>query len=437
MRRLIALTTACCLSSMQPAIVLAQVDQDLAGATAANQAARASVTTQSATAHVPGYTLTPPETVYHGKGNLKSDANAHLAACALTPGDPACAAQVGALNSANTPRPPVLATDPAIAAAQAIARDPLSAETALAAYTTGCPAGATCAPKTFCLGTQCFSTSYTNDVDFAQVMTYMEAVREAGVYLDPKTMTLFNGEGNTCRNRLLKNCCYTDGAGAHFTNQSLFGIGSRLVFDILMNSGNREFITQGAKALLTSGGFSGSYTTFGVTVAVNGTALPAGSVTLATTEHLAIAFNPWSLAMTAVMYIAVSMMSCNAGEGKLAMKEGAQLCHTIGTWCSACIRVLGKCVSCIEHTTSKCCFNSRLAKMINEQGRAQLGMGWGVPKNPACSGFSVDQLQSIDFAKLDLTEFYASIVPTLPNAAALKDAAAQRAPSCYLGRGKC
>lgn len=141
--------------------------------------------------------------------------------------------------------------------------------------------------------------------------------------------------------------------------------------------------------------------------------------------------------MTAVMYIAVSMMSCNAGEGKLAMKEGAQLCHTIGTWCSSCIRVLGKCVACIEHTTSKCCFNSRLARMINEQGRAQLGIGWGAPKNPACSGFSVTQLQSIDFAKLDLTEFYASIVPTLPNVAAIKDAAGQRAPSCYLGRGKC
>lgn len=437
MRRLTALMTACALIGAQAPKTYAQNAQDMAGATAANQAARASVNAASAAGHVPEYTIAPPETALHGRPDLKDDANARLAACALTPLDPVCQAQTGALQSAHTPRPPVPETDPDIVEAKAIAHDPLAADGSLAAFSVGCPSGGSCIPKTFCLGTACFDTSYTNDADFAQAMTYLEAAREAGVYLDPITMKVFNGEGNTCRNRLLKNCCYQDAAGAGFTNQSLFGAGSRLVYDVLMNSGNREFLIQGAQALLTSGGFSGSFTSFGVTVAVNGTALPAGSITLATTQNLAIAFNPWSLAITAVMYIAVSMMSCSAGEGKLAMKEGASLCKTIGTWCSACIRVLGKCISCIERTTGKCCFNSRLARMINEQGRAQLGIGWGNPRNPACAGFTVAQLQRLDFSKMDLTEFYASIVPTLPDAAAIKDAAARRAPTCYLGKGKC
>ena len=42
-------------------------------------------------------------------------------------------------------------------------------------------------------------------------------------------MQVFKGEGKRCRDRLFKNCCYSDSAGAGMTNQSLFGTGSRLV----------------------------------------------------------------------------------------------------------------------------------------------------------------------------------------------------------------
>lgn len=119
------------------------------------------------------------------------------------------------------------------------------------------------------------------------------------------------------------------------------------------------------------------------------------------------------------------------------MKEGAKLCHTIGTWCSSCIRILGHCVSCIEHTTSKCCFNSLLARLVQEQGRAQIGKGWGSAENPDCSGFTVAQLQSLDFARMDLSDFYASLVPTLPNVGTLQGSNASRVPACYYGQGKC
>ena len=112
-------------------------------------------------------------------------------------------------------------------------------------------------------------------------------------------------------------------------------------------------------------------------------------------------------------------------------------CRSVGAWCSQCIRVLGRCVRCIEHTTSKCCFNSVLARLVNEQGRAQLGMGWGAPQNPACGGFSVAQLQALDFSRFDLSEFYASIIPVQPNVEALKGAAAAKAPQCYARGGKC
>ena len=306
---------------------------------------------------------------------------------------------------------------------------PVAAQTVTTA--SNCPA------NVYCLGTNCFNTSYASDTDFARSMSLMEAAREAGVYLDTNAMQVFKGEGNRCRDRLLKNCCYSDSAGAGMTNQSLFGTGSRLVFDVLMNADNREFLYQGAQALLLGGGFGGSFTTYGVTVAVNGAALPTGSAVLYSGQSVVVAFDPWSLAIAVVIYIAMSMTSCNEDEGKLAMKEGAGLCRSIGTWCSSCIRILGKCVSCIEHTTGKCCFNSKLARIINEQGRAQVGKGWGSGRNPDCSGFTIAQLQSLDFSAMDLTEFYASIVPTLPNMGTIQGSNSSRLTSCYYGQGKC
>ncbi|MCW5632013.1 MAG: type-F conjugative transfer system mating-pair stabilization protein TraN [Rubrivivax sp.] len=294
-----------------------------------------------------------------------------------------------------------------------------------------------CPSNVFCFQGNCFNITSPNDADFGRSMSMLEAAREAGVYLDTDRMQVFKGEQNRCRDRLLKNCCYSDGAGSGLSNQSVFGTGSRLVYDILMNSENRQFIYQGMSALLLGGGFSGTFTSYGITIAVNGAALPAGSVAVYSGQSIVVAFDPWSLVIAVIIYIILSMMSCNEEEGKLAMKEGARLCHTVGTWCSSCFRVLGSCVSCIEHTTSKCCFNSMLARIVNEQGRAQIGKGWGGAQSPDCSGFTVAQLQSLDFARMDLSEFYASLVPTLPNVGALQGTSAGRVPTCYYGQGRC
>lgn len=410
----------------QTLAIAAPHDEGIAAGNAANPDIRGAITQSGASSVVPGYTATPPETAYYGQPSLAPAANARMADCALAVNDPVCEAQRGALASANTPRPAVAATDSTVAAAKSIMRDPSLALTDLSSYYAGCATPGACPGNVFCVGASCFNTSYTNDADFARAMSFMEAAREAGVYLDTGSMQVFKGEQNHCRDRLLKNCCYEDAAGAGMTNQSLFGTGSRLVYDVLMNSDNRQFIYQGVQALLTSGGFSGSFTSYGVTVAVNGTALPAGSVTLATTDSLAIAFDPWSLAVTAIFYIVMSMSSCNEEEGKLALKEGAHLCHTIGSWCSSCLTLLGKCVSCLENTTSTCCFNSVLARIINEQGRIQVGKGWGNAETPDCSGFTVAQLQSLDFAAMDLTEFYASIVPAMPDIAQIRSSNAAR-----------
>lgn len=437
MRRHIVIFSLVSMVLAQHAGAVGPVEDDLAAARAANAYARGQVNAANAGAAVPGYTDKPAETAYYGRTDLTGATGERIAQCRLRPLDPVCQAQLGATAVANGPRPSIAPTDALVAPAAAIARNPFGTEGNLASYYSGCSSTGVCAPGVFCLGERCFDILHKNDPDFAQVMTYMEAAREAGVYLDPATMRVFAGEDNRCRERILKNCCYADGAGAGFTNQSMFGVGSRLVYDILMNANNRRFVTQGLKALFTGAGLSGSFTSYGVTIAVNGTALPSGALSLYNGGSISIAVDPYTLAIAVVMYVVLTMMSCSQEEGKLAMKEGAHLCHQTGTWCSSCIRIMGKCVTCIEHTTSKCCFNSRLARLINEQGRAQLGIGWGDAQHPRCDGFTVPQLQALNFSRMDLTEFYTSIVPNLPDVAALRSSNTMRAAACLSRGGKC
>jgi conjugal transfer mating pair stabilization protein TraN len=160
------------------------------------------------------------------------------------------------------------------------------------------------------------------------------------------------------------------------SNQSMFGVGSRLVYDALMNSGNREFLYQGMQALLMGGGFSGSFTSYGVTVAVNGTALPAGSTVRTLCRSQASVrrrLRPLEPGDRHRHLHRDGAMSCDEERGETRDEGGrAAVPQPVGTYCSSCIRILGKCVSCITHTTNKCCFNSVLARIINEQGRLQI-----------------------------------------------------------------
>ena len=63
----------------------------------------------------------------------------------------------------------------------------------------------------------------------------------------------------------------------------------------------------------------------------------------------------------------------------------------------------------LERVTKKktyCCFNSKLGRIIVEEGRKQLkNLDWGSAKNPNCRGFSPEEFQKIDFSRIDLTEF--------------------------------
>lgn len=65
---------------------------------------------------------------------------------------------------------------------------------------------------------------------------------------------------------------------------------------------------------------------------------------------------------------------------------------------------------CLERKQSYCCYNSRLARIVQEQGRPQLGKGWGTAKAPQCGGFTPEELQRLDFGAMDLSEFITEIM---------------------------
>src|SRR3546814_18776576 len=84
------------------------------------------------------------------------------------------------------------------------------------------------------------------------------------------------------------------------------------------------------------------------------------------------------------------------------------MCHEVGTYCSS--KILG---ICVQKSKGHCCFNTKLGRIIQEQGRPQLksfnGIGWGTAKQPYCRGFTPDALQALDLSKMDLSEYYSEI----------------------------
>ncbi|MBX9884372.1 MAG: conjugal transfer protein TraN, partial [Novosphingobium sp.] len=54
-----------------------------------------------------------------------------------------------------------------------------------------------------------------------------------------------------------------------------------------------------------------------------------------------------------------------------------------------------------------CCFESKLSRILQEQGRQQLGKPWGAPKTEQCLGFTIDEFARLDLSKMDFSEVYA------------------------------
>ena len=62
-----------------------------------------------------------------------------------------------------------------------------------------------------------------------------------------------------------------------------------------------------------------------------------------------------------------------------------------------------------QHIETYCIFKSKLARIVQVAGRTQLGIPFGDPKSPNCRGLTPEELQKVDFAKIDFSEVYQDI----------------------------
>ncbi len=92
----------------------------------------------------------------------------------------------------------------------------------------------------------------------------------------------------------------------------------------------------------------------------------------------------------------VGLANCSASEIELAEERNAGNTHYLGRYCSK-KTLFG---ICIRHSRAWCVFGSKLGRILQQQGRHQLGIGWS-----SCRGFTVAEIEGIDFASLDLSEF--------------------------------
>ena len=127
----------------------------------------------------------------------------------------------------------------------------------------------------------------------------------------------------------------------------------------------------------------------------------------------------------------VGLGNCSRAERELARERHDGHTHYLGAYCAR--RVLG---ICIRRERAWCVFGSKLGRIFQQQGRRQLGVGWG-----SCRGLTVAELEGIDFDALNLGEFTSDLLASgmepsvsLPDAGGTQTLMRDRVRAFY-GRG--
>lgn len=101
----------------------------------------------------------------------------------------------------------------------------------------------------------------------------------------------------------------------------------------------------------------------------------------------------------------IGLSSCSSDEKALGKAKDRKLTVYVGEYCSK--KVLGV---CLEKKRGYCVFDSKLARIVQEQGRrGQLGTGFGSGSSPDCRGITVEELQRLNFRVMDFSDFYSDL----------------------------
>jgi len=179
------------------------------------------------------------------------------------------------------------------------------------------------------------------------------------------------------------------------------------------------------------GTYAGAYASYAIAVAetsagFGGTAAAGTAAAGFNSASVVIAWE--AIIAVVIIMIIMALLACSPPEIKTQLKLGAGLCHEVGASCSA----KGPLGTCLTMHHNSCCFNSVLGKVVQEQGRPQISKSWGSAAAPDCTGFTVAELQSLDFSKMDLSAFFSQVVAqNMPDPATLSSNVQQTMQNFY------
>ena len=221
---------------------------------------------------------------------------------------------------------------------------------------------------------------------------------------------IFKGTDSGCTVKMMGfSCCRNDveGTAGSMSNSALSiglevwldagtelikWLGSPYVYDILNSFESTQGVLQALYGSAGSGVYSPSFSYYGVSVGISS----AGSLTLE--------FSPTAFLASIALEMAAEYFSCTDEDRMHALRKSRGLCHYVGSFCDK-----DSGAGCLEKRETWVCFNSKLARTVQEEGRKQLGIGWGTPERPVTRGFTLEEFQSLDFTKMDLRPVVAEI----------------------------
>ncbi|MEJ2670475.1 MAG: conjugal transfer protein TraN [Gammaproteobacteria bacterium] len=113
------------------------------------------------------------------------------------------------------------------------------------------------------------------------------------------------------------------------------------------------------------------------------------------------AFDPTSLAISVAVSLAIDYFvnNCNEMDMETGILNSSGSCYETGTYCKQ--KWFG---DCVQEAKTYCCFNSKLGRILHEQGRSQLQSFVGESPNN-CRGFYAEEFQYLDFSRIDFSEY--------------------------------
>lgn len=191
---------------------------------------------------------------------------------------------------------------------------------------------------------------------------------------------IFTGSKNTCRingvRTFFMNCCKETNKVYHDSSSAF-------------------------SAIDTVGVVKGTYQAASIAYSAYKAGATMAEITASVSNSFIGAFDPTTLILSLV--VSEVFESCNQVDMNTSLLKSSDQCVYVGNYCDSSIPILN---ICVQKAKSYCCFNSKIAKIIQEQGRKFLNKSWGNIEYPDCSGLTPEEFQSIDFSVIDLSDYY-------------------------------